>query len=298
MRLLRYSLFVLDAAWQNFWRNAAASVTALLSIGLILVLAGTGLLLGHALAQVLGSYGRQVSVITIGVADGTPLASVADFEAQLRQRPDVASVRFLTKQQELRQFASDPRNQAIVQQLVGNPIPARIQVQVRSLADVARIDALARTWPGVDQSDPTDYQGQLVDNMLRLERWLDLGGLGLLAVLAVVSVVIVMNAIRSAVYHRRREIEIMKLVGGTEWLVRAPFLLEGLLTGLLAAALAQAVLALAYHPFVEHFSSALFFLPLTYDPRFLDTLAVELLTGGAVLGVLGSYVAVRRHVRV
>src|SRR5439155_286855 len=77
-----------------------------------------------------------------------------------------------------------------------------------------------------------------ITNMLRLSSWLTIAGLGMLAVLTVASIVIVMNTIRTAVYHRRQEIEVMKLVGATEWFVRGPFLLEGVLTGLIAAALA------------------------------------------------------------
>jgi cell division transport system permease protein len=107
-----------------------------------------------------------------------------------------------------------------------------------------------------------------------------------------------MNTIRTAVYYRRQEIEVMKLVGATEWFVRGPFLLEGVMTGLIAAALALGVLLVAYRPFVERFQSELFFIPLTYDARYASVLAQELLMTGAVLGALGSYIGVRRFVRI
>ncbi len=298
MRPLRHLHFALDSAWQNFWRNAGVSLAAVLSITFMLILAGAGLLLGHSFARVLQGYEQRVSVIDVSVADGTPLSSVYDFEARLRSRPEVVGVRFLTKDQELRRFAEDPRNQALIQQLQGNPMPAKIEVQVRSLDQVREVDAMARRWRGVDRNDPTDYEGDFVDNMLTLSRWLTIAGLGMLAVLTLVSVVIVMNSIRTAVYHRRQDIEVMKLVGATEWFVRWPFLVEGLMTGVIASALALAVLVLAYRPFVDTFQAALFFLPLSYDPTFVSTLGQELLAAGAVLGVVGSYVSVRRFVRI
>jgi cell division transport system permease protein len=133
--------------------------------------------------------------------------------------------------------------------------------------------------------------------MLRLSTWLTIGGLGILAILTVASVVIVMNTIRTAVYHRREEIELMKLVGATEWFVRGPFMVEGVMTGVIAASLALALLLAAYRPFVDRFRAELFFLPLSYDPRFVHVLAQDLLVGGAALGALGSYVGVRRFVR-
>jgi cell division transport system permease protein len=298
MRIWRHLLFALSSAWQNFWRNAAVSLAAVVSITLILTLAGTCLLLGHALSQVLDSYRQRVSVLSVSVADGTPLAAVADFEDQLRARPDVVSVRFVTKDEELRRFSSDPRNQQLIEQIQGNPVPARIEVSVRDLGSVRAVDVVARQWRGVDRTDPTDYQGDFITNMLRLSTWLTVAGLGMLGVLTVASIVIVMNTIRTAVYHRRQEIEVMKLVGATEWFVRGPFVLEGVMTGLLAAALALGVLVLAYRPFVGRFQHELFFIPLTYDARYVGVLARELLAAGTVLGALGSYIGVRRFVRI
>lgn len=90
----------------------------------------------------------------------------------------------------------------------------------------------------------------------------------------------------------------MKLVGATEWFVRGPFLLEGIMSGLVAASLALGLLTLTYRPFVERFQSELFFVPLSYDPRFVNVLAQDLLGAGALLGAMGSYIGVRRFVRI
>src|SRR2546421_2481418 len=134
--------------------------------------------------------------------------------------------------------------------------------------------------------------------MLELSRWLGLAGVGLLLILLTVWVVIVMNTIRTAVYHRRKEIEVMKLVGATEWFVRGPFVIEGIMTGVLAASLALGLLLGIYRPFVERFRADLFFIPLSYDPRFVSTLGQDLFLAGALLGAMGSYIGVRRYVRI
>src|SRR5690348_12018683 len=298
MWIWRNLQFAIDSAWQNFWRNAAVSLAAVLSITLILLLAGVSLLLGHALGQVLDNYRQRVSVITISVADGTPLPAVYDFVDQLRARPGVVSVSFVTKDEELQRFSTDPRNQQLLEQLSGNPVPAKLEVRVARLDEIGQVDALARQWRGVDRTNPTDYQGDFVGNMLRLQAWLTVAGFGLLAVLTVASIVIVMNTIRTAVYHRRQEIEVMKLVGATEWFVRGPFVLEGVITGLLAASIALALLVVAYEPVVSRFKSDVGFIPLSYDPAFISSLATDLLLAGALLGAVGSYIGVRRYVRI
>jgi cell division transport system permease protein len=296
--ILRNLKFALNSAWQSFWRNLAVSLAAVLSITLILILAGVNLLVGHAFSQVLDGFRAKVSEISINVSDDTPLQTVYDFKDQLAADPRIVSVRFVTKEEALVQFRSDPQNAVLSRQIDGNPLDAKLDVQVKNLGDVAAVDEMARHWPGVDPTDPTNYQGDFINRMLQLSDWLTLAGAGLLIVLLIVSVVIVMNTIRTAVYHRRKEIEVMKLVGATEWFVRGPFVIEGIMTGLIAASIALALLAVAYEPAVMRFKSDVGFIPLSYDPNFVSSLARDLLLAGALLGALGSYIGVRRYVRI
>ena len=297
MRLWRHLVFALSSAWQSFWRNAAVSLAAVGTITLILALAGVNLLVGHTLGGILDQYKTRVSVISISIADGTPMSTVADFQDQLRTDPRVTDARLITKDEALAKFAADPQNADVARQIEGNPLAAKLEVHVAKLADVSAINDMARQWRGVDRNDPTDYQGEFIARMLRLSQWVSVAGLGILAILLIVSVFIVMNTIRTAVYHRRQEIEVMKLVGATEWFVRGPFVIEGILTGLLAAGISLGLLLLAYRPFVDKFHSDLFFIPLGYDPMFVTELARDVLVGGALLGALGSYIGVRRFVR-
>jgi cell division transport system permease protein len=298
MTMFRNLRFALNSAWQSFFRNLAVSLAAVLSITLILILGGINLLVGHAFSQVLDGFRAKVSVISINVADATPLQSVYDFQQQLTSDPRVSKVRFVTKDEALANFERDPANQVLAQQIEGNPLDARLEVTVIKLSDVAAIDSLGRQWPGVDPTNPTNYQGDFVNRMLQLSQWLGYAGVGLLAILVVVSIVIVMNTIRTAVYHRRKEIEVMKLVGATEWFVRGPFVIEGVMTGLIAASIALALLVITYQPAVDRFRADIVFVPLTYDPAFVSSLARDLLVGGALLGALGSYIGVRRYVRI
>ena len=298
MKLSRHLAFALSSAWQSFWRNAAVSMAAVISITLILALAGVNLVLGHALQGVLAIYEQRVAIMNVSVQDNVPLSAVEDFMTRLRADPRVQSVTFISKDEAFQRFAADPANRDIVAQVEGNPLSAKIQVRVNSLADLAPIDAMARAWPGADPTDPTDYKGDFIQRVQKLARWILYGGLAVLAILSVVSIVIVTNTIRTAVYHRRKEIEVMKLVGATEWFVRWPFLLEGMLTGLLGACVAIALLLLGYRPIVQHLSTQLFFIPLSYDPKFVNVLAAEVLIGGAWLGFIGSFIGVRRYVRV
>ncbi len=298
MRLWRHLGFALNSAWQSFWRNLTVSFAAVVSITLILSLAGVNLLVGHALGGVLDTYKSRVSVLSVSIADQTPYRTVLDFQDRLRADPRIAAVRYISKDEALQKFASDPANREIVKQIEGNPLAAKLELTVADLGNVGAIDAIARAWPGADKTDPTDYQGDFITRMLKLSQWIYWGGFVMLMILVVASVVIVMNTIRTAVFHRRHEIEVMKLVGATEWFVRGPFVVEGVITGLLAAGVALGVLLAGYPQAVTRFRADLFFIPLSYDPMFVRELARDLLLGGALLGALGSYIGVRRFVKV
>src|SRR3981081_3542336 len=110
MMMFRNLRFALNSAWQSFWRNLAVSMAAVLSITLILILAGVNLLVGHALSQVLDGFRVKVSEISINVADGTPLQSVDALQHQLSSDPRVTSVKFVTKEEALAAFKAHTNN--------------------------------------------------------------------------------------------------------------------------------------------------------------------------------------------
>src|SRR5258706_14660228 len=96
---LRNLRFALNSAWQSFWRNLAVSLAAVLSITLILILAGVNLLVGHTFSQVFDVLRLKVSEISINVADGTPLETVSHFKYQLKADQRVPALTFITKEQ-------------------------------------------------------------------------------------------------------------------------------------------------------------------------------------------------------
>ncbi|HLY68009.1 MAG TPA: FtsX-like permease family protein, partial [Chloroflexota bacterium] len=142
--------------------------------------------------------------------------------------------------------------------------------------------------------EDVDYKRDVVDRLLAITGFLRLAGTVIVLGLSAISLFIIVNTTRIAMFARRQEIEIMKLVGATDWFVRWPFVFEGMFLGLLGAVLTMALIALGYQPMLRHVSSLLTFLPLAFDPRFLPKLLGLLLAGGLFIGGLGSYISVRR----
>jgi len=141
-------------------------------------------------------------------------------------------------------------------------------------------------------------QQDVVDRLVTIASAARTAGLVMTVGLVVITLFIIMNTIRLAVYARRQEIEIMKLVGATDWFIRWPFVLEGMLYGLLGAAITLALVLPAYQPLMAEFLSLVRFLPVQSDPTFLYKLGVLTVGVGAAVGIAGSYISVRRFLDV
>ena len=308
IRMLAALRFAMVTAGQNFIRNFAVSVAAVFVMCLILLLLGGTLLLTHMSDQVLTAEQQRASNIKIFIQDGVSMVSIQHFQQTLASDPRVKTTRFENK--------DEASKEAVARGLPGavttgggtdaastlNPYPASVNLDLYNIADLPAIDSMVKANPIVEKSRDRDtattYDPKVTDRLNSLVHYFELGGLAIGLVLAFISVVIIMVTIRTAVAIRQREIEIMKLVGATDWFVRAPFILEGLLSGVIAALAASALIGLTYKPIIDASKRAVGFFPFTYDPSYMGTLLVVLVLAGAVLGAFGSFLGVRRFLTI
>ena len=294
-RIWNRAEFAASSAWQNFWRNAAVSIAGLLIVWVVLLTLGILMLTLHSLDRIVAREESQVGVISIFLADTTPLASAMDFKARLEHDSRVKSVVYVSKEEALQRFQNDPTfTPEMVESLGQNPLPASLDVTVKTLSDLKAIDQEVRTSPLLDKNPGTSYKANIIDRIILLSRVAGIAGLVLVGGLTALSIFIIMMTIRTAIYLRRKEIEVMKLVGATDWFVRWPFIVEGTLTGSAGALLAVLIVGLGYRPAVFNLQSVLFFVPLFYDPTYLRLVLVAILGFGMLLGASGSYLGVRR----
>ena len=294
--LLASVRFALVAAGQNFTRNLAVSMAGVFTMGLIMLLVGGTLLLTHTVDAILAQQETQADEIHVYLQDSLSMRTIADYEQRFAHDSRVNGVSFTSKDQAV--VAAQQRGlqlQPAINTLGTNPLPASIDLHVRTLGDLGQFATLAKSLPVVDTSSgsATDYSPTVIPRLQTLITWTVWVGGVLSVVLAVISLVIIMNTIRTAVYIRRTEIEIMKLVGAGDWFVRWPFILEGVFGGVLAAAFGGTVIAVAYR-FVLTQANTQAFLGVSFDGRYLTAMVVLLLAFGAALGGFGSFLGVRR----
>ena len=297
MRRLGAALwFAVHTAGQNFRRNLGVSLAGVFTMGLILFLVGGALLFTHSVDSVLQAQQAKASRIKIYLSDSASLASIMDFQLRLKNDPRVISVTFENKDQAAREAAQNPDIQAALNALGSNPLPASLNLNVRQLTDLGQFDSMARNTPIVDKTTATDYNPDVIGKLRTVINVISLVGGIIALILLVISLVIIMNTIRTAVYARRTEIEIMKLVGATDWFVRWPFILEGVIGGLLAAVFSGGIVFLGYKLFVQAAQRSLLSVP--FDASYSAALLFLLVLGGVAVGAFGSYLGVRRFLSV
>jgi len=188
------------------------------------------------------------------------------------------------------------RTPELTKYLPSNPLPASFDVVPRRGEDTEAIALSVRKakLPGVDK---IDYGEEVSKRVLAVARTIQIGSLIAVLILLTASTIFIANTIRLSIFARRREIEVMKLVGATNWFVRGPFMLEGLLTGLGGSIAAILLLFLAREVAVPRIMQNMREDPDVHALAFTWTAAI-LLAVGLGIGALGSGLTLRRFLRV
>ncbi len=258
-------------------------------IGLSLFLIGLFGIAAHNIRSVLDRVESRVEVVAYLRDDAQP-AAVEAAMAELRGDPSIRDVRYVSREEALRRAQEElPEFQGVFAGIEDNPLPASIEIALhpnrQDAAEVRSIAERARALPFVED---VDFGDDWLDKVYLLRRVAAASTLVLGAAFAAVAAVIIGAAIRLAIFARRDEISIMQLVGATDWYIRRPFLVEGLITGFLGGLLALLATWLVY----ALLSGSVF--QLEWLP---DMWIVAGLILGALLGVAASALAVRRYVR-
>jgi len=209
----------------------------------------------------------------------------------------VAQVAFVSKEEGLKglqeRFGEDA---SIIDALGGNnPLPDMYRLKAKIAEDVPRI---AGEVEGIPEVENVRYGQGVVEKLLALTNWMRTVGVIAVVAIGLAAIFLIATSIRITVFSRRREIGIMKLVGATNWYIRWPFFLEGMIVGLVGAVLAIFSLHLFYAKLVQNVVLTLNFLPILRDTSIIFNVYKSLLLIGAFLGAAGSAISLRRFLKV
>jgi cell division transport system permease protein len=314
MSAVNSTLRILNYGIQGFRRNVWLSVIAIITMTLTIVTISV-FAIGNVAAT--AEY-HQINVQLddkVFIVDSASDADVANFLAQVKDQPDVTQTTYIDKGDALRQFLSDPLLPSYVRTSItadNNPLPREIDVRFSDPNQIAAFDAYAsqaRFKGVVDHTSHLDSQ-TAISNYLKVVNFVRVFGISFSVFFVVIALVVILNTIRLTIFSRREEIEVMRLVGATSGFIRGPFLVEGVLFGLIGALLAGVLAWLVLYQvqrlpqygisnsFVSAFSSSFSYLTSQASfNRFFRLLFLSQLGVGIVFGTLCSGIAIRRYLR-
>ncbi|HUN29503.1 MAG TPA: permease-like cell division protein FtsX [Alphaproteobacteria bacterium] len=286
--------FFLGEVLRNFTRNAGMQATAIGTVAMTIVLLGAFLFVHQALAGLGNNLLNQIE-ISVYFKNDVSSSQEDALRSALEHDPRIASTQFVPKKEGLAQLSAETHGAIDTSSLLTeNPLPDKLRVWVHDPQGVAAMASELQTRPGVDK---VLYPQDVVARLLTLGAVLRRIGIGVIALFLVVAGIIISNTIRLTVFARRREISIMQLVGATNMYIRAPFICEGLLDGVLGSFLAVLILAGARYALWPKLLLALPWIQLSNAPINGPVLVAQLLAAGGAIGIIASWISVGRHLR-
>jgi cell division transport system permease protein len=293
MRRLEY---IGTTAAQGFWRNPVMSLASTFTIGLMLLLFAFFLATDRGLQAAVGVLESKVE-LAIFLEDNARVSDVLALRARIEADPAVSRVDYVAKDQAMSRLVDIAAKRPDIQivDTSSNPLQDSLEIKLAHAQDAPRVAASLREELGKGVVSDVVDNPQVVDKLLTITRVLSIGGIAVLAMMLIVALFVIVNTIRIAVHARRDEIEIMKLVGATDWFVRWPFILEGMLVGALGAVAATAVVLVAAGPVMGAMVNFIEILPLSFGQAFVWQLVGSVFALALAVGGGGAMLSVRAH---
>ncbi len=302
---------VFRAGFLNFWRNGFVSFASVLMMVSTLLVIGLAMFAGVILNTTLEQF-RDKADMDVYFTTDAPDARIVDIEASLKALPQVESVQYISRDDALAQFRERHQNDQLTLQaldeLGDNPLGAVLNVKAK---DITQYDVIANFLQGQDALasgspqviDKINYFDQehrdAIDRLVQITdsgKWI--GGF-IIGLFVLITIAISFNTLRLTIYSSREEIQVMRLVGAGKTYIRAPFMVEGVLYGLIAAI----ITLLLFYPLAWWLGNATegFFGGINVFDYYLShfLLFFGIIAGsGVVLGAVASLLAVRRYLKI
>jgi cell division transport system permease protein len=292
MPFVRFIGFSLVRAWQGFWRNAMMSLAATATVVLMLALLAALFIVINGLNSGLEFVERKVGV-TAELTDGLRNDEIDDLVADVKALDGVRGVTYVSPAEAWDRLEAAFAESGESLDTGGATIQLQATLEIElSDPEFARDVSLAL----VDRPEVTKIttRQQEVDTLVGIIGVIRTAGLVAIGLVGLTVLFMIINTIRIAVYSRANEIEIMRLVGASDSFIRWPFILEGILCGLIGSIVTIILVALIWDP-IQPVMVAVFQMPTAVSTRFLTTLSVLLFAVGLGVGALGSWISVRSY---
>lgn len=295
MKIRTWEYFIREAVI-SLKRNSLMSFASVSTVALSLLILGIFLVMVLNLNNMAAALESQVQ-ISVYLHDDMSDREIREIGTRIARMPGVTQVLFVSKDEAMDRFKTRLGEQKGLLTALGetNPLPNAFEVKVDKPERVKPVAEAAAQLKGVENAK---FGQEVVENLFNLTKLMRIFGLILIVFLAMAALFIISNTIRITVFARRREVAIMKYVGATDWFIRWPFIIEGIMLGVGGALIAVVFISQIYSGLIHEVYQSLAFLPLIPQYPFITNISILLLIVGAAIGALGSSISLRKFMKV
>ncbi len=287
--------YTIRQAFSQLFRNKGMSFTAMLAITAMMLILGiffVAFINVDLFARVIQ---EDYNVVEVYMADENDDVKNQRVGAELQAMPGVTGAEFRSKDDALEIMKERwGENAYLLEDLKHNPLPDSWLVYVEDKDAAASVSAAAAEVDGVDD---VKYYQDTVEKLAKITDFIRIASIVVMAFLIIVSVIIVSNTIKLTVFNRAKEISIMKYLGATDWFVRAPFILEGILIGAVSAGIATGLMYLIYDRVTDIIGPdvmRVLSVPVVSTAYLIPNLLIIFISLGVGIGTCGSIISIRK----
>lgn len=277
----------------NLRRNVLMSMASISTVLILSLILGFFIIIVVNLNYWSENIVKQLQIV-VYLSDGMNDKQTGILKSSLETTPHIDKIRFISKEEALKNMKERLKNQFEISDIGKNPLPNSFEVIVTEPDKIPKVAAIIKTYPGVDK---VRYGEKIAGKLLVINRAVHWIGIIIVLALFLSTLFIVSNTIRLTVFARRREIAVMQLVGAANWFIRWPFIMEGVLQGFLGALISLLLIKLIYAYFMPRIETALPFLTMVPFNSLFSTVSLILLGTGIFVGSVGSLISVNRFLR-
>ena len=298
MKFFRYLQYGFRDTLRSLWRHKGMVLVSVLTVATMLVALGEATLLAANSEYMARNLEEELEVIVYLNTDVTREDALA-LEPAIKAIEGFESSVFVPKEDALAEMSTRFDETNLAEALGGtNPLPDAYKIKLEQPEQIAGAVAYLENKELFPQIEMVRYGQDTVENMIALSGTMEVACIALIIGMLLIALFMVNSTIRLTVATRGEEINIMKYVGATNFYVRVPFFLEGLLIGIIGALIADVALYFGYAAILDYFAANLTFVTLLNDPQLMLLIMLVLLVGGTLLGALGSNIAIKKYLKV
>ncbi|XOQ48042.1 MAG: permease-like cell division protein FtsX [Eubacteriales bacterium] len=281
---------------KNIWNNRTMSIASIGVLVSCLLLTGAAVVFSYNINSAMKTIEGNNSV-RIYMTQDLPTLSAIKVGEEIKKLDNIKTCEFVPKDEAIQQYMKilGDKNGTMLQGMTGkdNPLPDAFKVSFKDLSKYKDTAAQIKKIPGV--ATINDYS-DVAAKLTRLDKVVTMAGFWIILLLSLVSLFIISNTIRVTMFSRRVEISIMKSVGATNWFIRVPFIVEGVIIGMLSGALSSFLLFLIYDKMVGSITSITLFSPVDISPM-AGKILLAFMLAGTLFGAVGGVISISKYLK-